>query len=95
MPVLYIVAVIAFVHLFGAHLGEQAKEYLVLPLVWPASVIELLYHPRLESVDAAATEFIGIVAIDFFTYGLCIYTLLSLHNRTNRVAVRLPRLSST
>ena len=89
IPVLYLFVVIVILGSFGPHLGESARDYLVLPLVWPARIIESLYHPRIQAVgdvlEAALFELIGTAAIDFFTYGLCVFLLLSIHNKINGV----------
>jgi hypothetical protein len=98
-PFLYLVAAIFIAGVLGSRLGDQGKEWLALPLVWPARIVEALYHPRIEAVgdvfEAAFVEFIAIVLVNFFTCGLCMFLLLSILNQINGRPDRLKVQSST
>ena len=99
LPFLYLVAAIFIAGVLGSRLSDQGKEWLALPLVWPARIVETLYHPRIEAVgdvfEAAFVEFIAIVLVNFFTCGLCIFSLLSILNQINGRPARLKVQSST
>jgi len=99
LPFLYLVAAIFIAGVLGSRLSAQSKEWLALPLVWPASIVEALYHPRIEAVgdvfDAAFVEFFTIVLVNFFTCGLCIFLLLSILNQINSRPAQLKMRSST
>ena len=88
VPFVYFLMAIVFFGLFRSRLSGRGEEWLAFPLVWPATVIESLYHPRIEAVGdvfgAALTEFALIIAINFLTYSLITYLLLSVFFKMKR-----------
>jgi hypothetical protein len=99
LPFLYLVAAIFIAGVLGSRLGARGKEWLALPLVWPAHIVEALYHPRIEAVgdvlEAAFVEFMVIVLVNFLICGLGIFLLLSILNQINGGEARLKVQSST
>jgi hypothetical protein len=99
LPFLYLVTAIFIAGTLGSRLSARSKEWLALPLVWPAHIVEALHHPRIEAVgdgfEAAFVEFIAIVLVNFFTCGLCIFLLLSIPNQINSRTARVKMQSST
>jgi hypothetical protein len=77
VPFVYFFMAIVFLGLFRSRLSGRGEEWLAFPLVWPVTVIESFYHPRIEAVGdvfgAALTEFAGIIAINFLTCSLITY----------------------
>jgi hypothetical protein len=93
LPFLYLFAALLVAGILGSLIADRGKEWLFFPLIWPAWIIESLYHPRIAAVgdvfDAAVFEFIATFFINFFLYGVSVFGLLSIINLTNR-----PRSSS-
>jgi hypothetical protein len=90
IPFVYFLMAIVFLGLFRSRLGGRGEEWLAFPLVWPATVIESFYHPRIEAVGdvfgAAAAELGAVFVINFITYSLITYLSLWILAKMKRSA---------